>query len=350
MRWLLACVTLTTATLPGAAGAQAGAGPDRVQLRLDTAQAAAVLALVASRPRGTEPSPAAWEALFSTEGQRRLRERETGMGRSFTDSAFRAFVLSDGLAGRAGALREALASWAEADLAAAARRALAYLPAEARIRATVYLTIKPQPNSFVWDVTGDPAIFLWLDPAMTAAQFENTVAHELHHVGFASVRGQADAAVADLAGQARVAATWLGALGEGFAMLAAAGGPGVHPHAASPAEDRARWDADVARFDEQLGALDRFFGDVLSGRLATPDTVRAVAMGFFGIQGPWYTVGWRMAVAIEERFGRDELVACMTDLRRLLRRYDEVAVAAGLPRWSPEVLAALAGPRQAPTS
>jgi len=40
-------------------------------------------------------------------------------------------------------------------------------------------------------------------------------------------------------------ASWIGAFGEGFAMLAAAGGPAIHPHAVSSPEERARWDKDV---------------------------------------------------------------------------------------------------------
>jgi hypothetical protein len=48
---------------------------------------------------------------------------------------------------------------------------------------------------------------------------------------------------------ARTVSAWLGAFGEGFAVLAAAGGPAVHPHATGTAEDRARWDEDVANFN-----------------------------------------------------------------------------------------------------
>jgi len=269
------------------------------------------------------------------------------MGRAFTDSGFANFVRSDTLGRRASDLRRALSSWERADLHAAAERALAYLPADARITATIYIVIKPRSNSFVWEVGTNPAIFLYLDPKITAPKFANTVAHELHHIGYASVWSRTDSILGALPDSVRPAAEWMGAFGEGFAMLAAAGGPDVHPHAESPAAERARWDNDMANFNRDLRALEGFFVDVIARHLATPDTIQAVASTFYGIQGPWYTVGWKMAVIIEQRFGRPELIRCMIDPKRLLNRY---AVAAAdynrthsdtLALWSPPLLAAM---------
>lgn len=57
----------------------------------------------------------------------------------------------------------------------------------------------------------------------------------------------------------------------------------------------------MANFNRDLGTLEAFFWDVILRRLATPDTVQQVASTFFGVQGPWYTVGWKMAVVIERR-------------------------------------------------
>jgi hypothetical protein len=216
---------------------------------------------------------------------------------------------------------------------ASARRVLAYLPADARIRAVVYPVLKPQSNSFVYDVRGDPAIFLSLDPQKSSAEFENTVAHELHHIGFASVSPPPDSS-ARLSGRTRSALEWMGAFGEGFAMLAAAGGLDTHPHATSPAEDRDRWDRGMTAFNQDLGRLEAFFMDILEGRLATQDEVRQRGFTFFGVQGPWYTVGYRMAVIIERRYGRATLIASMTDPGQLLARYNEAAGelnAAGTP-------------------
>ena len=70
-------------------------------------------------------------------------------------------------------------------------------------------------------------------------------------------------------------------------------------------------------------------------------------MTFFGVQGPWYTVGWKMAVVIERRFGRAKLIECMLDPRELLVTYDRAAAelngAGGelLPLWSDDLLRAM---------
>ena len=342
---LLAC--LLAHTIPTPAAGQ-GLPADRVRLRLDTAEASAVLTILDAGRAGRVPAEADWRRIFSSEGYRRLKEREVAMRRAFTDSSFTAFVLSDSLGDHGPELRHALAAWAATDLAGAAARAMSYLPGDAGITATVYVVIKPATNSFVWDLQTNPAIFLYLDPALSPAQFENTVAHELHHIGFAGVRARLDSTLAALPDSVRTAAGWMGAFGEGFAMLAAAGGPEIHPHISSAAAERTRWDTDVARFNQDLRTLERFFQDVISRRLTSPDSVRAAASRFYGIQGPWYTVGWKMAVVIEKAFGRSELIRCMSNPGRLLKRYNDAAAEHNRTRpdrlglWSAELLAAIA--------
>ena len=347
-------VCLASLLLTVAVSATPQQPPDRIRLSLDTTEAGSVLAILAKKDSGDPVSDTDWQHLFTTTGYQRLMTRETAMGRAFSDDDFKRFVLSDTLGSRKGALRQALNDWAKADVRDAARRALTYLPPEARIAATIYVMIKPRTNSFVWDVQTDPAIFLYLDPAVTRAQFANTVAHELHHIGLASVSAKTDSLTAGLSTQAGLVAQWIGAFGEGFAMLAAAGGPDVHPHAVSPDSDRVRWDHDVALFNQNLGLLDHFFLSILDGRLANADTARAIAFTFYGVQGPWYTVGWKMAVTIERQFGRPELIRCMTDPHRLLERYN---AAAGdynrthsdtLATWSDSLLNALDGKTSLP--
>ena len=107
-------------------------------------------------------------------------------------------------------------------------------------------------------------------------------------------------------------------------MLAAAGGAAVHPHAVSNSEERARWDRDIANFNGDLKQVEKFFLDILDNRL-TEEEIRNISSSFFGIQGPWYTVGWKMSVLIEKTYGRAKLIECICDQRKLLSTYNEAA-------------------------
>lgn len=126
-------------------------------------------------------------------------------------------------------------------------------------------------------------------------------------------------------------------------LLPAAGGPDVHPHAVSPAGDRERWDRDVAGFDEDFRKVDRFFADVLAGRLPEEEATK-VALSFYGEQGPWYTVGWKIAATIEKAFGRERLLASACDPRSFLAAYGEAVRKAGGAGWPAEVLRAVSPP------
>jgi hypothetical protein len=318
------------------------AADDAVHLEMDTSEADAVLAILARRAAGQTIPESDWQRLFESAPYRRLKQREAEMKRTFEDAEFREFVLSDALRKRTEELARTLASWKRMDLESSARRVLGYLPAQARIRAKVYPVIKPKTNSFVFDVKNDPTIFLYVDPAVTAEQFANTVRHELHHIGLGSV--SSDAPLQDLPLEAKVAAEWMGGFGEGMAMLAAAGGPDVHPHAHSSPEDRARWDRDVANFAQDLRTVETFFLDVIDGRLKGEAAINEKGFTFFGVQGPWYTVGWKMSVLVEQTYGRPTLIDCMLDPRRLLATYNAAVKksnTAKLPLWSDRLLKAV---------
>lgn len=329
---------------------------DRVSVTFDAREAETALAILELRAAGRPVDEASWERLFTCEPYVRLKKREEEIGRrfkdpsrAFTDQDFRKFMLSPELADKAAGLRRLLGEWSRTDLRAAAVRILGYLPEGAEIRVKVYPMIKPRMNSFVFELDSDPTIFLYLNAKIDRPMFENTVAHEMHHIGLAFVEQKQKGQYDGLTPAARRAAECLGAFGEGFAMLAAAGGPDVHPHASSRPEDRARWDRDMAGSDADLRKVERFLMDVAEGRLKDPDEIEAAAGKFFGIQGPWYTVGYRMAVMVEKRFGRARLIECMKDPRLLLRDYNLAAVEAsgaeGVGKqpalWSPEIMKAL---------
>ena len=342
----LAITILLTLSL-SAAAAQEG----RVRLTFDTSEADQVLAILALRQAGSPVDDAQWQKLFATEPYQRLKVREKKIAERFndprnilTDEDMKKFVMSDELLARASALRSTLERWKKADLQRAAKGVLQYLPASAVIRAKVFPMIKPNTNSFVWEASTDPAIFLYLDPDISAAKFTNTVVHELHHIGLASAQAEYDQRIQTLPELAQSVANWIAAFGEGQAMLAAAGGPDVDPHAASDAKERARWEHDLANFDHDLPAVNAFFLDVLNGKFPNQGAITEKGSSFYGTQGPWYTVGYKMAVMVEKRFGRKALIQTMLDPRRLLVLYNQAAAeqnARGheqLPLWSEEIL------------
>lgn len=314
----LAGLTMTVLLLTG--GQQ-----ERLDVRLVTDQAEAVLEVLNARASGREPSPEMWGRVFESEGYRRLRAREIAMGQPFGEEAFRAFVTSDSVLARAEQLRATLDGWVAADMVAAARRAFAYLPDDAVIRAKVYPVIKPKTNSFVFEPATDPAIFLYLDPDRTAARLENTVAHELHHIGYAGACPDPDPA---LPKGVRDARSWMSGFGEGLAVLAAAGGPDVHPHATSGPAERATWDRDVAHVVRDMDRLERFFLDLVAESM-TEEEARARGFAFVVSddvpQGAFYTVGWHMSATIERELGRDRLIATLCDPVQLLIDYNRAA-------------------------
>jgi hypothetical protein len=131
---------------------------NRIQLKLNSDEAAAVLGILAKKAAGQVVSEDDWQHLFATEPYIRLKKREASMKRDFTDDEFKKFVLSPELAAKAASLRHTLDEWMKADLNASAARVLSYLPEQATIRANVFPMIKPKTNSFVFDTDTDPAI------------------------------------------------------------------------------------------------------------------------------------------------------------------------------------------------
>jgi hypothetical protein len=348
--WSVPLLTLIAVSYPVQSARCTGPADSSVSVRIVADEADAVLSILAKNRVHDAITAQNWERLFTSEGYVRLKKREASVQRAFTDDEFKRFVLSDSLAAKFDTLAGTLDRWKGAEITAAAWRALAYLPAGAEIRTKIYPVIKPKVNSFVFEVTTDPAIFLYLNPEVSREKFGNTLAHEFHHIGYAhSCAGVATQLSGDsgIPANTRTVLEWIGAFGEGFAMLAAAGGPDVHPHAVSGPAERARWDNDMRNFNADVKKVDRFFLDILENTLS-PDQIQETAGSFFGIQGPWYTVGWKMAVTIERRYGRPRLIECLCDPRALLTTYNQAVAGRGAAAgesqtlWSPALIKAMA--------
>jgi hypothetical protein len=300
----------------------------------------AVLAILES-PR---PTDAQWRALCATEGYRRLKDREAGMGRPFTDDQFRSFVSSPELRARTRRLKETLDAWARTDFRAAGRQDMRYLPANARLIAKVYPLIKPLHNSFVFDTDKDPAIMLYLDPAESQERFQRTVVHELHHIGYASCCPAPGFQnwVRSKPGSLQAAWLWFGAFGEGYAVLAAAGAPDTDPMAPFEPNVQAAWKHGMSHLAEDMTTLGEFFVDTAGGKLTT-DAAMQHAREFYGVQGPWYTVGWVQATTVERAFGREKLIECYLDPRLLMPTYNAAVakIGAQYPVWPAAVIQAM---------
>jgi hypothetical protein len=321
----------------------------RVQVHIDTEEPEAVLNIVGKQEAGGTANDEDWQRLFTSEGYQRLQKREAAMKHPFSDDDFRKFVLSGDLQARAEKLRETLDSWKDLDVSHPAALALAYLPETASIHATIYPSIKPQTNSFVFEIDSDPAIFIYLNPEMSREEFENTLAHEFHHIGFGTACPPADikADTAKQPGSVQTVRKWAGAFGEGFAVLAASGSPENHPMAAYSQEQHEKWDLDSGRFYQNRIELDDFFMKILKGELSG-DKADAQAMNYFGARGPWYTVGYRMGTMIENAFGRQRLINSACD-GSFFAAYNEATTSqtrgaphpAGKSIWSPEIIKAM---------
>lgn len=346
--WTIAIPIAVSLIIPAASATAPSHPPATVPLAVtfDRSEADAALAIVDTINRGVEPTAAQLAALFGSRPYKRLRERENSMNRPFTDQEFIAYLRSPAVRSQAPALRSILSRWTRPAVMAAARRAAAYLPAGSTFRATIFPMIKIKPNTFVFDLAADPSLFYALDPAEPPAKFANTLAHEMNHVGLAQNCPTPTSGGAPGIIKLR---HWVGAFGEGLAMLAAAGGPRVHPHAESSPAERALWDSEVLKVDQYMREQDRFFRAVADGSAGDDAAVDKKMFGYFGAaQGPWYTVGDRMAVTIERNLGHRAVVEAFCHTNGLLQTYNRAArlekVRSGrsLPIWDPELAKALA--------
>ncbi len=338
---------LAVAWLTAAPVQSLGSGP-RVDVQIVTDQVDAALRILEQYGSGNEVTETEWEALWESTGYRRLAVRQASFGDENTQQRLKEFLSSADALELLPRLRQAAADWKAMDVAVAAELVAAYTPQGLPLRATVFPVIKQQPNSFVVDLDSDPAVFMYVGEEVTPEQLTNTLAHELHHVGTA---GCPDPADHDSRGpEVRRVIDWLSAFGEGIAVLAAAGGPDVHPHANSPSNQWVVWERDIANFNHDLARIETFFQGILDGTIPD-DTQRAQLFTFINTdevpQGAFYTVGWKMAALIEREYGREILVAAICDPRQLLSRYNAVVAeyprdeGAGLARWSPGFLRAL---------
>ena len=295
--WTLAVLPLLLAPAP-----TQDAAVLRLSVALELDEAEALLAILERRRAGAEATAEDWRRLEESRGFVRMKQRAESFGNTGVAASLRAYAESDETLAQLDDLRSAVERFRSLDVSAAAARALLYLPEEARLQATIYPVVKPSPNSYVYDLSGEPAIFLHVDPARSGNELENTIAHELHHVGSATCADPDD--VEALSPEARLAWGWLSAFGEGMAMLAAAGGPDVHPHASSPAEAWVVWERDLAHLIPGgflLFAILRAISGAAAGLAYSAASAAAAQVSPYRRRGAtmgWFSAGMFLAIPI----------------------------------------------------
>jgi hypothetical protein len=311
-------------TAAWASAQKTAAEGQRVHLSLDDSEAERALVILHKEQAHEAVTEGDWQKLFATVPYQWLKVREASMHREFTDEDFKKFLQAPEAQIRTAEWDETLAGMKRANMPGIGLRVLAWLPAEAVIQTRVFPLIKPKMNSFVWrNEQGEPAIFVYMEK-QTQPQFETTVAHECHHIGLFSLEGQQKKILATMPDNVKQATEWMGAFGEGEAVLAATGSTDLRPHWEGDALARARWDSDMMHFNQDLATVTQFFDDILDGMLKG-DAIQEKGAAFYGYQGPWYTVGYEMASLVEKRFGRQAFTDCLLDPRLLLVRYNQVA-------------------------
>ena len=316
-----------------------GAG-GRIQLHVDPREAEAALSIAGRWKVGLPVLEQHWLDLLTSAGYLRWKRRMQAIDQPVTDAEFARFLLSGSVADRTSQLCQALRSWSGAAWKQAALVALSWLPDRARIITDVFMLLTPTAVSFFFAEDGHTGAFFALDPALSTSEFHNRMVHELHHVGYFGLR---DRSLSRIQSPVESAIAWTDSFSEGLAMLAAAGGAAIHPQATRPAEARSRWDRDIANVEQDRRAIERFLLDVLHARF-TADREVETGRALYGVQGPWYTVGWWMAATVERRLGRRALLDCMEGGPRLMESYNKAARVCNFQPWAQELMAALLNP------
>jgi hypothetical protein len=129
-----------------------------------------------------------------------------------------------------------------------------------------------------------------------------------------------------------------------MAVLAAAGSLDAHPLADFSESYRLLRDLGAERFADNLEELNQFFLDTVHGDALNDAVAHEGRIIFGNAGGPWYTVGYRIAVTIEREFGRGRDACRPAPVRGSLQRSRRARKRRGRrppPRVSAEILKAV---------
>ncbi len=264
-----------------------------------------------------------WKNLYSSKGYKWLVKRENDMGNEFSKNEFKSFLLDENQINK---YENYMKSWEllkNIELDQLLAKTKKYLPEKAKIDTKIIPVIKPKNNSFVHEIKNKLVLFIYLEPGISSAKLENKLIHELHHIGFDDI--YTPEKYNYLSQRSQKIIEWTNAFGEGFAMLAAAGGPNNHPNKFEE-KSKQKWDSNIKRFNKDFELIEEFFDRILKDDFSSEKELYERGYELMvnnGGQGSWYTVGWKIAVVIEKILGKEVLLDCMLELTKLYPRYNE---------------------------
>ncbi|MFO7814519.1 MAG: DUF5700 domain-containing putative Zn-dependent protease [Halanaerobiales bacterium] len=281
------------------------------------------LYILAKQNKNKTINKSVWDNLFSSEGYQLLVKREKDMGNELSKKDFKSFLLDERQLSNYENYMNTLKLLKDLELEQLLSKTKKYLPKKAKINTTIIPVIKPQNNSFVHEINDKLVLFIYLEPGMSRAKLENKLIHELHHIGFDDIYSPEKYKY--LSQQTQKMIEWTNAFGEGFAMLAAAGGANIHPNKFDEGL-KEKWDSNIKKFNKDFELIENFFVKILKDKFSNEKELYNRGYELMvnnGGQGSWYTVGWKIAVVIEKIKGKEVLFGCMSDLTYLYPRYNE---------------------------
>ena len=267
-----------------------------------------------------------WNSLFTTKGYQMLKQRGKDMDNNFADSGFKEFLLDEETSSYLENYKNSLNRFLDIDLDYLILKTKKYLPQSAEINTAIIPVIKPDPNSFVHSINNRLLLFIYLEPNISKDKLENKLIHEFHHIGLDDIYNKSD--YSHLIDSAQKMIEWTNAFGEGFAMLAAAGGIDKHPNNFSE-ESKKLWDKNMKNFNTDFKKIENFRLNILYDNFHNDKEIYNKGFEIMvnnGGQGSWYTVGYKVAKVIEKTANRKVLIDCMDDLTKLYTVYNELVL------------------------
>lgn len=307
----------------------------------------AVLNILYKRKQGENTEKLDWKRLFSSDGFKLLKQREEDMGNQLKKKAFKDFLLNEIEPEGYDQFQNAYQNLKDINFNKIINKTKRYLPDQAIINTDIIPVIKPASNSFVHNIDNKLVLFLYLKPSISKKELTNKLIHELHHIGLDDIYQKSD--YTHLPKPVQRMIEWTNAFGEGFAMLAAAGSPAVHPNRFDE-QLKERWDENISNFNRDFKEIEKFLLDILNKNFSNQKDLYDKGFQLMtnnGGQGSWYTVGYKIAVVIEKMTDKKVLTDCMKDFTKLYLTYNKLVVQYNkkykekLPQFSEKIIGSL---------